>query len=56
MSRPNGDGDKDRDAIIQCIADAYQTLDVIPGVDPNGPCLVWLAEKLLELRRQRASV
>lgn len=37
MSRPNGHGDKDRDAIVECIADAYQTLDVIPGVDPNGP-------------------
>jgi hypothetical protein len=56
MSRPNGHGDKDRDAIVQCKADVYQTLDVIPGVDPNGPSLVWLAEKLLELRRQRASV
>jgi hypothetical protein len=53
MSRPNGHGDNDRDAIVQCIAGAYQTLDVIPGVDPNGPSL---AEKLLELRRQRASV
>jgi hypothetical protein len=56
MSRPNGHGDKDRDAIVQCKADAYQTLDVIPDVNPNGPSLVWLAEKLLELRRQRASV
>ena len=56
MSRPNGHGDKDRDAIVECITDAYQTLDVIPGVDLNGPSLVWLAEKPLGLRRPRASV
>jgi hypothetical protein len=33
MSRPNGHGDKDRDAIVQCIADAYQTL----GHSRRGP-------------------
>jgi hypothetical protein len=35
MSRRNGHEDKDRDAIVQRIADAYQTLDVIPRVDPE---------------------
>jgi hypothetical protein len=53
MSRPNGHGDKDRDAIVSCIAGAHQTMDVIRGVDPNSPSL---AEKLWELRRQRARV
>jgi hypothetical protein len=56
MTRSTDTGDQEQDLIVHCIADAYQTLDIIPGVDPNGSCLVWLADKLLELRRQRASV
>jgi hypothetical protein len=43
---------KQRDFLAQCVADAYQMLDLIPGVDPNGPPLVWLAEQFLELRRR----
>jgi hypothetical protein len=35
MSRPNGHGDKDRDVIVQCIADAFQTLDVISRRGPE---------------------
>ena len=43
---------KERDYLAQCVADAYQMLDLIPGVDPNGPPLVWLADQFLELRRR----
>ena len=34
---------------IQEYADRFEFFVDIPGVDPNGPSLVWLAEKLLEL-------
>jgi hypothetical protein len=42
---------KERDFLAQCIGDAYTMLDVIPGVDPNGPALVWLADQFVKLRR-----
>jgi hypothetical protein len=35
--------EKERDLIARCVAEAYETLDLIPGVNPNGPALVWLA-------------
>ncbi|HEX3305266.1 MAG TPA: hypothetical protein VHS32_03375 [Streptosporangiaceae bacterium] len=41
----------ERELIVRCVADAYETLDLIPGVDPNGPALVWLAEQFRQLRR-----
>jgi hypothetical protein len=43
--------EKERDLIARCVAEAYETLDLIPGVDPNGPALVWLAEQYRQLRR-----
>jgi hypothetical protein len=27
--------DKEREFVLQCLGDAYQVLDLIPGVDPN---------------------
>jgi hypothetical protein len=42
---------KERDFLAQCVGDAYTMLDLIPGVDPNGPALVWLAEQFMQLRR-----
>ena len=42
---------KERDFLAQCVGDAHQMLDHLPGVDPNGPALVWLAEQFLQLRR-----
>jgi hypothetical protein len=51
MSAQPGVQDKERDLIVRCIGDAYETLDLIPGVDPNGPALVWLAEQLRQLRK-----
>jgi len=42
---------KDRDDVVRCVEDAYDLLDLIPDVDPNGPVLAWLAEQLRQLRR-----
>jgi len=39
---------------VRCVAEAYEAyeaLDLIPGVNPNGPALVWLAEQFRQLRR-----
>ena len=44
-------GARERDYLAQCVGDAYQMLDLLPGVDPNGPALVWLADQLLRQRR-----
>jgi hypothetical protein len=46
--------DKDRESLVRCAADAFEALKVIPGVDPNGPILVWLSEHLLQIRRKGA--
>jgi hypothetical protein len=51
MTTQAGVEGKGRDLVVKCVGDAYQVLDLIPGVDPNGPVLVWLAEQLLQLRR-----
>jgi hypothetical protein len=53
MSTQAADGqdlDKRRDAVVRCVGDAYDLLDLLPGVDPNGPVLVWLADQLRQLR------
>src|SRR4051812_48671527 len=53
MSTQAADGrdlDKQRDAVVRCVGDAYDLLDLLPGVDPNGPVLVWLADQLRQLR------
>lgn len=42
---------KERDFLASCVADAYTMLDIVPGVDPNGPALVWLADQFVILRR-----
>jgi hypothetical protein len=44
------DLDKQRDAIVRCVGEAYELLDLLPGVNPNGPVLVWLADQLRLLR------
>jgi hypothetical protein len=41
---------KERDLIVRCVAEAYDALDLIPGVNPNGPALVWLADQFRQLR------
>ncbi|MCW2718760.1 MAG: hypothetical protein QOG20_6010 [Pseudonocardiales bacterium] len=42
--------EKERDRITQCVGEAYSVLDLIPGVNPNGPILVWLAEQFRQLQ------
>ena len=44
------DLDQQRDAIVRCVGEAYELLDLLPGVNPNGPVLVWLADQLRQLR------
>lgn len=44
--------DKERELLVKCIEEAYEALRVIPGVDENGPALVWLADRLLQAHRR----
>ena len=44
--------DRERDLLVRCVSDAYEALRVVPGLDQNGPVLVWLADHLLEVRRK----
>lgn len=53
MSAQPGVQDKERDLIVRYVGEAYELLDLIPGVDPNGPALVWLAEQLRQLRQSK---
>ena len=46
------DEDREWDFLARCVADAYTMLDIIPGVNPNGPALVWLSDKFAQLRRR----
>ncbi len=43
--------EKERELIVRCVAEAYETLDLSPDVNPNGPALVWLAEQFRQVRR-----
>jgi len=43
--------EKERELIVRCVAEAYETLDLSPGVNPNGPALVWPTEQFRQLRR-----
>jgi hypothetical protein len=38
--------EEERDLLIRCIEDAYESLRILPGLDANGPSLVWFAENL----------
>lgn len=40
--------ERERELLVQCIEEAYEALHLMPGVDENGPALVWLADHLLE--------
>ena len=35
---------------LEHLGEAYELLDLLPGVNPNGPVLVWLADQLRQLR------
>jgi hypothetical protein len=43
---------KDRELLVTCVAEAYEALKFIPGVDENGPILVWMTEHLLHAHRR----
>lgn len=44
--------ERERDCLVACVGEAYEALRVLPGVDENGPALVWLAEHLLHVHRR----
>ena len=46
--------EKERECLVRCVTDAYESLKLVPGIDENGPALVWLAEHLLHLHRRAA--
>jgi hypothetical protein len=50
QSATGKDLDQQRDALVRCVGEAYELLDLLPGVNPNGPVLVWLADQLRQLR------
>ena len=45
-------GSKERDLVVKCIGEAYDALHLMPGVDANGPVLVWLAEQFMQIQRR----
>jgi hypothetical protein len=47
MAAQSGTAEQERDLLVKCIGEAYDALRVLPGVDANGPVLVWLAEKFV---------
>ena len=44
--------EQERDLLVRCIRDAYEELHLLPGLDANGPAVVWLADHLLEARKR----
>lgn len=48
MDQEPNNVDAERDLLMRCIEDAYESLRLIPGVDENGPALVWFADHLLQ--------
>jgi hypothetical protein len=47
--------EKDRECLARCVSDAYESLKLIPGIDANGPILVWLSGHLLHMHQKGAS-
>jgi hypothetical protein len=47
--------EKERDLLITCVEEAYEALRLLPGLDANGPAVVWLADQLLQARRRLAT-
>ena len=45
-------GSKERDLVVKCIGEAYEALHLMPGVDENGPVLVWLADQFVQIQRR----
>jgi hypothetical protein len=51
MTTQAGIEGKERDLVVKCIGEAYEALHLMPGVDANGPVLVWLAEQFMQIHR-----
>ncbi|HEY0451838.1 hypothetical protein [Actinophytocola sp.] len=39
--------EEERSLLVRVVGEAYDELRVLPGLDANGPALVWFAEHLL---------
>jgi hypothetical protein len=52
MTTQTGIDRKERDLVVKCIGEAYEALHLMPGVDENGPVLVWLAEQFMQTQRR----
>jgi hypothetical protein len=50
MAEETNGGDSERELLVQCIEDAFDAIRIMPGVDENGPVLVWLADHLWQAR------
>lgn len=55
MTAPASTGGTERDLVVKCISEAYEALHLMPGVDANGPVLVWLAEQFMQIQRRSGS-
>lgn len=51
MTTRAGIESKEHDLVVKCIGEAYEALHLMPGVDANGPVLVWLADQFMQIRR-----
>lgn len=51
MTTQAGIESRERDVVVKCVGEAYEALHLMPGVDANGPVLVWLAEQFIQIRR-----
>ena len=52
MTTQAGIESKERDLVVKCVGQAYEALHLMPGVDENGPVLVWLAEQFMQIQRK----
>jgi hypothetical protein len=54
MATPEDDDpvERQRIVLVKCIEEAYDSLRLMPGLDANGPALVWLAGKILQAKRK----
>ena len=44
--------EREQALLFRCIEEAYEALRQLPGVDANGPILVWLAEQLKDAHKR----
>jgi hypothetical protein len=44
--------DRARMLLVRCIEESFDSLRVIPGLDENGPVLMWMADHMLEAHRR----